>query len=443
MSCVVVKVRDLLALDRVELLLSVGHSKPYRHPNASYNHIVDLLVDRIGDSSYNAVQWFVTNTARAIRNGFTGFTLKLDKGYWTGNKAGISGRQVSKVIDYLVSNDYITLYHGNKDYRSSWYSNPSVCVFSTKLIEMFDVNEIKMNVPKGMLDNLIVVKDRESKKEIDIEITKDIVEMENEVRRYNDSLIDHLIEYNGKPLPLIEYKRSFSGNIFNGGRLFANGGSIQLLPQEVRLEHLKIDGEDLVECDYHAIHPKICYQLLEPELQELVGNDFDPYDADSSFLKIDEASIEAFKYKHGKNKYNPVRNLYKRALLMAINCASFEQTCSAVAHELYKDKRMDEKDQSFYGIFAPDSSKVVTSLAEHNYLIENSFYKDKGVVLQNIDSRIALRVIDIMIQNGEAALCYHDSFAVRKSAEGLLKAAMLQAWKDILGSNNFCKVEKK
>ena len=37
----------------------------------------------------------------------------------------------------------------------------------------------------------------------------------------------------------------------------------------------------------------------------------------------------------------------------------------------------------------------------------------------------------------------HDSFCCRESVEDLLYAAMQQAWKDVLGSDTFCKISKK
>lgn len=63
--------------------------------------------------------------------------------------------------------------------------------------------------------------------------------------------------------------------------------------------------------------------------------------------------------------------------------------------------------------------------------------------MQNLDSEIALRVIDLMLQSGEVVLCWHDSFQCRASAKDLLHSAMVEAWNDVLGSNIFVKVDQK
>ncbi len=67
--------------------------------------------------------------------------------------------------------------------------------------------------------------------------------MVSKMNEYNQSLSAVQIEFMGEPLPLVEYKRSFSGDLFHGGRLFVHGGGIQLLPEEYRLEHITINGE--------------------------------------------------------------------------------------------------------------------------------------------------------------------------------------------------------
>lgn len=440
------KVREIEGVERYKVLLSTMKGKPFREENKAYNEIVDLFTVRYGEKKYNAIQWFFTNTSKAIRNGYKGFSVRLKASYWTGNICGIGARQVNSVLDTLQEEGYITLLLGNKDIRSGWLSFPSIIRFEEKLLSLFDNQEIKLYVAEGCLIEPVVMKDRKTKEQLLIERNEEFFKMVAEMNSYNQSLNEVQIEFMGESLPLLEYKRSFSDNLFQGGRLFVHGGGIQLLPEDYRLEHITINKEKICELDYKANHPYALYSLLfkeNPDISELITDSFDPYAADSSFLVVDKMAIAKHKMKYGLKKYDPVRTLYKRALLLSINCADFAQTKRTLGNELYKDGLRDEKDREFLGIDKPDTGKIIQSLADHNYLIEKEFYSDKGVWLQRIDSDIALRVIDLMIQNGEVALCYHDSFCARESVEDLLHAAMVQAWKDVLGSDKYCKISKK
>lgn len=440
------KLRDLEDVDRYKILLSTMKGKPFRECNKSYDSLVDTFASLYGEKKYRALQWFFTNTSKAIRNGYAGFTVRLTTNYWSGNVCGIGARQVKSVLDNLEQDGYITIFTGNKDTRAEWLSFPTVVRFQPKLLFLFDSEQIVLYVAKGCLIDTVVVKDRKTKEQLFIENTEEYLGMVGKMNDYNQSLSEVQIEFMGEPLPLVEYKRSFSGDLFHGGRLFVHGGGIQLLPEQYRLEHITVNGEKIVELDYKANHPYMLYSLYLNEnknISELISDNFDPYNADSSFLQVDSITIAKHKMKYSLSKYDPVRNLYKRALLLSINCVDFAQTKRTLGNELFKDNLRDEKDREFIGIIKPDTGKIIQALADHNYIIEKEFYSDKGIWLQNLDSEIALRVIDLMIQSGEVALCYHDSFCCRESVEDLLYAAMQQAWKDILGSDTFCKISKK
>lgn len=441
-----VKVRDLEVLELYQLLLQTYKSKPFREENSAYNDVVGTHVALIGSGSHNAIQWFFTNITKAMKMSYKSMSIKMDNNYWSGNAAGIGARKVKQVIDYFEDIGYITVYTGSKDVRGWWKSYPTIVKFNAPLYEVVGRNKITLFIPEDRLDNLITIKDRETKEDIDFEMTEEIKKMADEVISYNDSFKDVLIEFNGAPIPSLEYKRSFSGDLYKGGRLFAHGGSVQLLPEKYRLEYLTLDKEPIVEVDYKAIHPNIMYELIsldKPMYVKLARKGFDPYCADSSFLEIDEKAIALHKMKFGLTKYDPVRKLYKRSLLMAINCKSDVQTRNTISQELYKDSKLDEKDREFVGINKPNIALILEALSEHNSAISDYFYKDYGVVLQNLDSKIALRVIEILLQEGQTCLAYHDSFAVKKSVQPLLEFAMREAWKDVLGASNFCNLDVK
>lgn len=440
------KVRDIEFVDRYGVLLSSMKGKPFRESSKLYDSIVEDFCLTYGARRYNALQWFFTNTSKALRNGYSGFTLKLTASYWSGNICGIGIKQVKFVLDKLQEEGYITILIGSKDTRSQWLSYPSIVRFESKLVGLFNKDEINLHIAKGCLTDLVVVKDRVTKEAIPFESTQEIEAMTDAIKAYNDSLSNVQIEFMGNPLPLVEYKRSFSGDLFNGGRLFVHGGGIQLLPESYRLEYITINGESIVELDYKANHPYMLYSLYLNEnkaIAQLVSDDFDPYAADTSFIEVDHIAIAKHKIKYSLKKYDPVRNFCKRALLLSINCENFNETKNTLSNELFKDNLREDKDKEFLGLLKPNTGKMIQSLAEHNYIIEKDFYSDKGVWLQNLDSQIALRVIDLMIQSGEVALCYHDSFCCKESVEGLLYAAMQQAWKEVMSNDKYCKISKK
>lgn len=446
MSIKRVKVRDLGVLDKYQLLLQSYKAKPFREANSAYNQLVDEYSETFSGKSYPAVQWFFTNACKAMKKRCKAMSVKMDTHYWSGNVAGIGARKVKEVVDYFEKEGYITIYTGSKDLRAWWKSYPTIIKFNDRLYDMIDLRKVDLFLPEERLAFPIVVKDRKTKEPIAFEVNEMVNKMERELNSYNDSFKDVLIEFNGEVVPALEYKRSFSGDLYKGGRLFAHGGSVQLLPEKYRLEYLTLDKESVVEVDYKAIHPNMMYEMLALEnesIYKLAKKGFDPYLADSSFIEVDEKAIAMHKVKFGLTKYEPVRKLYKRALLMAINCQSDVQTRNTINQELYKDSKLDECDREFVGISKPDVSKILEALSEHNAIISDYFYKDYGVVLQNLDSKIALRVIELLLQEGQTCLAYHDSFAVKKSIQPLLEFAMKEAWKDILGDNKFCYLDVK
>jgi len=440
------KVRDLRPVEMYNLLLTASKAKPFREDNLSYDHLVESYTALIGGRCYNAVQWFFTNVSRALRTNHGAMKVRLKAEYWTGNVCGIGARKVKDVLEWFEYNDYIKIYLGSKDYRAEWKSYPTVVKFNDKLLDLFDINSVRLHVPEEKLESTIVLKDRETKEEISLEKTELVEQMEREVGKYNDSFRDVLIEFNGEKVPLLEYKRSFSGDLFKGGRLFAHGGSIQLLPEKFRLKYLTLDKEPVCEIDYKAIHACILYENVAQEdhrVYELAKSGFDPYAADRSCLKLNEKIVAKHMVDHGLKSYDPIRNLFKISMMMAINCKDQNAARQSINHEIYKDRKLDACDRRYVGIEDPNVADVLEVLCEHNYVIQEYFYKDHGIVLQNVDSQIALRVIDYLIQEGHTCLAYHDSFAVKQSVAPFLEYAMKAAWKDVLGENKFCYVEEK
>ena len=54
------------------------------------------------------------------------------------------------------------------------------------------------------------------------------------MEKYNTWLENTDVKFNNKGVGDIEYKRSFSDNLAQGGRLYVHGGGIQLVPAAYR-----------------------------------------------------------------------------------------------------------------------------------------------------------------------------------------------------------------
>lgn len=145
-----------------------------------------------------------------------------------------------------------------------------------------------------------------------------------------------------------------------------------------------------------------------------------------------------------RKSYKPLRNLAKLAVLIAMNSPDYPNAMSALTNKINEDRKRPEKQQKFYGIDGVvPVGKVFEALQNHNDLIREVFFSDKGVVLQKYDSDIMMRVIEIVLQTGNSILCYHDSALVKESAKEILRDAMRVAWKEILGDDTFCRIEEK
>lgn len=440
------KIRELDERELYSVLISTTKSKPFRSSSKVYDHLVNDFNKMLKFKRHEALEWFFTNTTRALRDGFSGFSVKLTAAYWSGNDCGIGYVSVKSVIDFMTEEGYVRLLKGSKDYRNEKYSYVSIVRFNQKLLDLLDKDVIELFIPSEGLEYPIILKDRKTKEVVELEKTETVQAMADEMNRYNESLSSVDIRFDGKVVPLLQYQRTFSGDINSGGRLFANGGSIQLVPQALRLSAITIDDESVEEWDYSANHPRILLELLSKEDRSVLHNvsaDFDPYDVQADYLNIDHLLLEQHKIEHHLETYNPVRTLMKHAVMRALNCDDFDRAWTSLSRELYLDSKRDKTDKQFVGLIKPDCKLVMNAVCKHNQVISKYFFEDKGIWLQNLDSEIALRVIDLMLQYGEVVLCWHDSFQCRKSAGKLLQSAMKEAWGDVLGTDRFCKIDQK
>ena len=444
-------------VDVHSIVLGCSNSYLHYHQSKYYQPFTSYLTTLIGDMNTgrmsNVVKWFVTNTARALHNRGFGWRVSLDKNYYSGNKAKIGYKNVIKLLAFLEEMGYITVYKG---YVSSWksiyngltpeYVIGSYVVLHSQLIDKFhQLADKNMNVKWDELD-VVEIRNRETGEVMSNKGKKGVVEQRVKMQNYNNSLKDADIKYRGNPVCTVEYKRIFLDTMDIAGRLYVDGGGVQILEQRLRSEHLTIDDEPVVELDYHAIHPSILYQYLLWDgcnAYDLLGSDFSPYGADMSFVPIVQEEVDKQSKLLGK-KYNPLRNLVKLAILIGINSVDRSQAVGAMAGKVREDLFKEQEDKLFAGVVTPiPVGRILDAVIEHNDLVRQHFYNDKGVFLQRVDSDIIMKVVEIMVQKGHSVLCYHDSVLTKQSAEEDLRKAMFAAWESYFGNTVFCKVDKK
>ncbi|WP_217564253.1 hypothetical protein [Vibrio cholerae] len=192
---------------------------------------------------------------------------------------------------------------------------------------------------------------------------------------------------------------------------------------------------EVEEWDYSSNHARIAYELEGIRLDE----DFKPYHiAEKDTPLIGSAAAK--------------RSVYKSAIMMLFNSGNptislfndledtFNKIESKGVSELnYRKRVLSELKRPTL----EDCSKVVRLIKKANSAISDWFTGNKAAKLQNLDSRIAERIMLILVEKNVPFLCIHDSFVVPKQHGKILEQAMFDGWEHVLGSRDCCVVDCK
>ena len=436
--------------------LSCVRSYVYYHESKYYKAVMDQVLEATNHKWDEAVKWWVSNSARAFNRNAYGFVFSLKAETYSKSKQGIGYKKVKKLVEWLESKGYIDVYKG---YVKTWQVVdgqripetviPSCMIFRQRTVEMWKGVDKSFYLWTEQDENdLAIIRDRLTKETLTNRGRRGIAQIKEEVRNMNTRLEGADITFDGKPIADIAYRRIFTGDLEKGGRLYTIGGGVQLLPQEIRSELLRIDGEPVVELDYSCIHPNICYQMMYNNdgfnVYDVMGKDFSPYSADLGFLKVDESAKEYWEKLTGKT-HDPVRNLAKLAILIGMNSNDKNSAAWTLGNKVKQDRlKLKVEEQDFYALTScKEWARVLEAVQKHNDFIADMFFSDAGIMLQNIDSKIMMRIVGAMGEMGHDVLSYHDSVMVKASAETDLFVAMVEAWKAVLGDTTFCKISKK
>jgi hypothetical protein len=414
----------------------------------SLSKIKKELTRKAGLRKPEAASWLVTQAVTACRNDYVGITVSLNSNYWIGHSAGVGYKSLIKLVNWLEETGRVDIYKGYKDSRGGGVaSSPTVLIFKKTFInELSKVNQKAAVHKKGLVKSTHEIIKRGTKERLPLVGIPDFEENNDLLLRWA-VLLDGKVTYEGHPTGYIQAVRKFTDRYGLGGRLYLGG--VQTLKASNRLKHIKLNNNPVVELDYSSQHPNFLYQLnnnllgREEFTKEALGKHFTPYGADVyDLVTIEQSCIDEMTKLHGK-PYDPIRALCKSALMMCINTTSRKSAAGALRKAIEEDREKDFSTRKFHGATISKYAEFCQRLADHNDTIKGGLFIGYGLILQMYDSMIALNVVGTFVDQGLPILSYHDSFIVEEENEDFLRETMAHAWGHVMGSPQFCKIDKK
>lgn len=248
------------------------------------------------------------------------------------------------------------------------------------------------------------------------------------IKRLNRLLVSSVVEMDGCELVRPQVKRVFNGDFAHGGRWYH---PLQNLSKDER-QRLLLDGEQVVELDYSALHPRLIYARE--------GIDYpltaDPYAipgvprpvAKSIWLQVmNDTSINAA-IAHLVARQNPDRIAAFERYRAELEC--WQQ--APIERRQKPPKRPACLDATFKP-FSPetDVQSAVDALLDTHAAIAHTFNTEgQALALQYVDACIAERVISRLVERRWPVLPVHDSFIVKASHEAALRSFMAYAYSE-------------
>jgi len=424
--------------------LSSTHFNLHYNKAKQYEAIVKMFTLLFGCGEEREIRAIITNVARMIKTRATCMKIPRDRNLYLNNSQDISYSKIISLLDKMEEKGFIHLYIGGVKVYGFDKVPEEFSMSITEVTDKFMALFTDVNLKTVSTENKIQVeiKERKTKKLMSTQGVKGVTAIRESVSQFNTALIESRISLKGVNLPDQSYKRVFIENLTTGGRWYNSVGGIQTMDKTLR-PFLQIDGEDLVELDFSAIHPNMLYEQLGVGLEK----GFDPYGVDLWEEYVDSEAVEQFKLKHGIVKYDPSRNLVKMAVMIGLNCKDLKQARQALSQHFGRDTskwgKPSEHKSKYFGMYEVDFMSVLLRVQSHNQLISDKFFRDVGVELQYLDSEILDNVICDTLAIDEILLPWHDGLMVKKTIADQVKGFMFKAWLKQFGSINFCKVDIK
>ena len=193
------------------------------------------------------------------------------------------------------------------------------------------------------------------------------------------------------------YTRRFvKSNLKLGGRFY--GPYWQNLPKRYR-KLIKINGKEVVELDYNAMHLHLLYSKINKSLYDYYSFAEEPYTA----LEYD-------------------RKIVKFAFTACINENCTRKNVNQVLGQRVSKALPDLFERGLpYG-------KIIDALADNHPQIGSMFYSEIGHEIAYMESRVTDYIVTVLTKHKIPTLSIHDSFLVSKPKVSFLRIIMQEAF---------------
>lgn len=416
------KIRDKILEDYLDWL-SINYNKITAHKK---------------DLAKKAVNCFLLNFNSAVINHrkHIGLTLS-DKPYSVSRV--INGKDTKRKVSYTYTrslymfldlNGYGDLNVGGEiesygfidgkwqpvDYSQSYFK------VGVKLKNLYS-SLVKPRKNYSALEDVIILRKSKSKHNEVFKMNDKVEPILDFVNRWNDFSRDKNITFKGEKIDIQIYK-IFNGDFDRGGRSHHNC-DYQRQSKKDRKD-LEIDGSSVVCYDYKGFEPSIAYSMN----QEIMETE-DPYQIDTIIEMGYDKSIS--------------RKLAKLVFIICLNVDS-ERSAQLAINKAIADN-MNVEDLYNKGLIPEKTIPVkviIDKVKCHHYIIEDLFFSEKGLYVQNIGTAINDYILDHMMQNyKQVVIQVHDDFSVAEEYEDILKDVMKRAYEQVLGFSDNCYIAKE
>lgn len=442
------------------------HTKLYNNTRYSLplrNYFKELYIKGNSLKSYTKnksnIDCMVYNFIDAIKKDTNLIMLTTDNN--TETYYNINGKRIPtgigvvgtrKLLNYLVDIKLIEWYKGYKIDNNN--KKNGFVTLTPKLIEII-ISLVNFDkVSEHYSENVLRLRDK-NKHDIEFETNKETRKMIRELKAYNKFMsTKQVLDRKGRRLST-DLSKIYSEDFTSGGRLYGAGYTYQQLPSTERIG-ITIDGADVCEIDIRASHISILYA----EEGCIIDEHHDPYHLDdNSFVELDPEKC-MFGKLHIDKSYNPIRNLIKLTLMVAINAKSRAAVKSVIQDRINKDnstkvdKLKDTFDEAlkgseeellikqdlyglkYYGISNINIDKLIDAVCNKHEVISEHFFKGSGMHGQRVEGDIFLDVIVDCMGKGIEVIVVHDSVLCKEEHLKVVRESIKQSWFKYVGMHD-------